>query len=98
MTVTAVVMLRAHPERGQALLAALEQNLNASRSEPGLLKVDVMRDLDDPRTVVLVESWSDRDALNTHLETAHVGSFRRAARDLLESFEVRVLAPLVLPA
>jgi quinol monooxygenase YgiN len=43
----------------------------AARTEPGNLAFDVYRDIDDDRSVVLLERYTSKDALAVHRETPH---------------------------
>lgn len=53
------------------VLALLPKLIEASRSEPGNLAFDGYRKLDDPRTYVLLERYTSRQAFVAHRETPH---------------------------
>jgi quinol monooxygenase YgiN len=55
-------------EEVHALLARLAR---ASRDEPDNLAFEAFRNLDDSRSVVLLERYASRDALDAHRETPH---------------------------
>lgn len=46
-----------------------------------------------PDVVVVVEKWSNLDALRAHLDAPHMTVYRVAVRDLVVETELRVLAP-----
>ncbi len=55
----------------QEVLALLPKLIEAARAEPGNVAFDAYRKLDDPRTYVLLERYTSRQAFATHRETAH---------------------------
>lgn len=59
-----------------AFLAATEANAAASRTEPGVVRFDVLTDRADPAHVVLVEVYRDEDAAAAHKATAHYATWR----------------------
>ncbi len=56
------VHARVRPERVAEFLAATQVNAQASLTEPGVLRFDVIQDQDDPAHVVLVEVYRDAEA------------------------------------
>jgi quinol monooxygenase YgiN len=64
------------PDQVDAFLAATEANATASRSEPGIVRFDVLVDRDDPGHVVLVEIYRDEAASAAHKETPHYRAWR----------------------
>jgi quinol monooxygenase YgiN len=55
----------------QAVLAVLPRLIAAARAEPGNVAFDAYRQLDDPRTYVLLERYASRQAFADHRKTAH---------------------------
>jgi quinol monooxygenase YgiN len=53
------------------VLAVLPRLLEASRAEPGVHAFDAYRKLDDPRTYVLLERYTSRDAFAEHRASEH---------------------------
>lgn len=70
------VDIAVQPDHLDAFLAATEANAAASRSEPGILRFDVLTDRTDPNHVVLVEVYRDAQAAAAHKETAHYATWR----------------------
>lgn len=64
------------PDQLDDFLAATEANATASRTEPGILRFDVLTDRTDPAHVVLVEVYRDEAAAAAHKETAHYATWR----------------------
>ena len=59
------------PGNEDEVLALLPQLAAASRAEPGNLAYEIHRSVDDPRRVVLLERYADREAFAAHRESAH---------------------------
>jgi quinol monooxygenase YgiN len=78
----------------QEVLALLPKLIEAARAEPGNVAFDAYRKLDDPRTYVLLERYTSRQAFATHRETAHfkdlvLGQIVPRLEDrVIEEFEV----------
>jgi len=64
-------------------LAATEANATASRSEPGVVRFDVLTDRADASHVVLVEIYLDEDAAAAHKQTAHYATWRDAVAPMM---------------
>jgi quinol monooxygenase YgiN len=47
-----------------------------THAEEGCITFALHRDLDDSGTLVLVERWTSREALDRHLATQHLDAFR----------------------
>jgi (4S)-4-hydroxy-5-phosphonooxypentane-2,3-dione isomerase len=77
------VDVRVLAERVADFLAATRVNAQASRTEPGVLRFDVLRDEADPAHVVLVEVYRDEEAAAAHKRTAHYATWRDAVADLM---------------
>jgi autoinducer 2-degrading protein len=63
----------------QATLA----NAAASLREPGVVRFDVIQELDDPTRFVLVEVYRDEQAPLRHKETAHYATWRDTVAELM---------------
>jgi quinol monooxygenase YgiN len=55
----------------EEVLAVLPRLIEAVRTEPGNISFIAYRQLDDPRTYVLLERYASREAFAAHRETAH---------------------------
>ena len=60
------------------LKPAMDEMLNASRSEPGCITYTYARDVSDPTRIRVFEQWDSEDALNTHLQSDHTKIWRTA--------------------
>lgn len=57
-------------------MIATAANGAASLDEPGVLRFDVVQDLNDPAHFVFVEVYRDADAALAHKDTAHYARWR----------------------
>ncbi|ARF55448.1 putative quinol monooxygenase [Streptomyces gilvosporeus] len=78
------------------LRTALEAMIEPSLEEPGCLAYRPYADPNDPARMVIVEEWTDRQALAEHFATPHFGHVRQVLeRVLAEPIAIRelVVAP-----
>lgn len=54
-----------------SVLALAEELRPLSLAEPGCLGYELLRPVDEPTTLVLIEHYRDRPALDAHLSSAH---------------------------
>jgi autoinducer 2-degrading protein len=78
---TVLVDLTVRPDRVEEFLDGIRTNALVSlRDEPGCLRFDVHRLLDDPRRFVLHEVYVDEDAFSTaHRQAPHYAVWRDVA-------------------
>jgi (4S)-4-hydroxy-5-phosphonooxypentane-2,3-dione isomerase len=98
---TLIVSLRVKPDMADRFLEAIGENSRASRrDEPGCLRFDVHRDVDDPNHFVLCELYADERAFTeAHRGAPHYQKWRAAAAELLEpGGQVNTFATPVFPA
>ncbi|WP_426170850.1 putative quinol monooxygenase [Pseudoduganella sp. R-31] len=62
--------LDVHPQFQQELLAALDQLVAHSRTEPGTLQYEVLTDLENENRIIVFEHYADAAALQAHMESA----------------------------
>ena len=73
VTLVHVQVLAQHVD---AFLDATRANHEASIREPGNVRFDVLRSVEDPTRFVLYESYVDEAAARAHKETAHYLDWR----------------------
>jgi (4S)-4-hydroxy-5-phosphonooxypentane-2,3-dione isomerase len=64
------------PEHVQAFLDATRANHEASVREPGNVRFDVLRSVEDSTSFVLYEAYMDEGAARAHKETPHYLEWR----------------------
>ena len=84
-------------------LARLNENVPKVNAEEGCLAYDPSVDLDSglpvqgeirPDVVILIEAWTDLDALHAHLKTPHMAAYREAVKDYVTNVSIQVLKPV----
>ena len=78
-----VVRMEAKPEKVDALLELATYNSAQSRKEPGNVRFDVIRQLDNPLRFALYEVYRDDTAFKAHQGTEHYARWRREIDALL---------------
>jgi quinol monooxygenase YgiN len=76
--ITLVVHYQVKPGTSDAVVGLLRELQTASRAEPGCIRYDVARVLDDTTRYMLFEQYVDEDALTSHTMSDH---FRRIVED-----------------
>ena len=78
-----VTLVHCHvkPEHADAFADACRANHEASTREPGNVRFDVLRLVEDPTRFVLYEWYVDEAAAKAHKETPHYAAWREAVAD-----------------
>jgi quinol monooxygenase YgiN len=98
-----IVIARFRPHPDQDLITLLSEVQEASRRDDGCLNYGYYSEVVDPTSFVAVEEWRDRQALDSHLRTPHVGRLVSGLPELGEGrpevivHEVAESAPMQLP-
>ncbi len=74
-----VATIPAKPEAVDAIRAALQTLVAATRAEEGCLAYDLYESGAAPGTFVTIERWTDQGALDAHLQMPHVADAFAAA-------------------
>lgn len=72
---------RCHPGRADDAIAALAPVVVASRALPGVIAIDIARDIVDPDAFVATELYEDRDALDRQMALPETIAGLAALRD-----------------
>jgi len=78
-----IVRLEVKPDRVQDFLKLVAFNAAASRKEPGNLRFDVVRSVDNPTLYRLYEVYRDDDAIGAHQATPHYAKWRAEIEAML---------------
>ena len=92
------VHARVRSERAAEFLAATQVNAQASLTEPGVLRFDVIQDQDDPAHVVLVEVYGDAEASAAHKLTPHYATWRDTVAEMMAEPRASTKFSVVFPA
>ena len=77
--------------------AATIDNAANSIKEPGVVRFDVIQQMDDPTRFMLVEVYGDERDTVSHKETAHYARWRDTVESMLVSERTRVLYRNIFP-
>ena len=72
---------RCHPGRADDAVAALVPVVAASRALPGVISIDIARDITDPDAFIATEIYDDRAALDRQMELPETEAALGALRD-----------------
>lgn len=81
--VVVVATFRVHPGRGEEAVAAFSPTIEATHGEEGCIAYALHRDVNDPDVLILVERWTDREALDSHLQQPYVAQLGAVAEEFL---------------
>ena len=98
---TVLVTLTVRPDMVEDFLAGICVNAQASlRDEPGCLRFDVHRSVEDPHRFVLYELYTEADAFYTaHRQAPHYREWREvAARCVVDGGHLNTFATPAFPA
>ncbi len=73
-----LVYVRVKPENREQFLEATLDNARNSIQEPGAIRFDVLQQVDDPNSFILLEIYRDEAAAAAHKETPHYARWRDA--------------------
>ncbi len=77
------VHVQVKPEYVEAFRLATITNARHSVQEPGIIRFDVIQQLDDPTRFVLIEIYRTEQDPSRHKETAHYAAWRDAVADMM---------------
>ncbi len=95
-----VAIITTKPGLRDTVLAAFRENLAAVRAENGCIEYIPVVDAEDapanlakagPDSFLVIEKWSDADALKAHAASAHMAAYAARVKDHLASRTVYVL-------
>ncbi|MEV5977027.1 putative quinol monooxygenase [Streptomyces sp. NPDC052114] len=94
MSLTVIAEALAKTGQEDRLRTVLEAMVEPSLAEPGCLAYRPYTDRDEPARMVLVEEWTDPQALAEHFATPHFAHLKQALETVLaEPLTIRKLVP-----
>jgi (4S)-4-hydroxy-5-phosphonooxypentane-2,3-dione isomerase len=67
------------------------------RSEPGVIRFDIIQQADDPTRFVFIEVYRSQDAAARHKETAHYNQWREIAEQMMAEPRTRLVYVNISP-
>ncbi|MEI2300636.1 putative quinol monooxygenase [Ensifer sp. MJa1] len=88
-----IAYLSAHPGKGEEVASLAAPLIEATRREAGCITYELYRKPADPDTLVFVETWKDKAAVEAHFAEPHLRSFQAAMADLLSGSRIELVTP-----
>ena len=95
--VAVVVYLHVKPDSLDQFVAETKANARNSRQEPGVVRFDVIQQVDDPSRFALYEVYRDEQAIEAHRATAHYAKWRDAVPAFLVTERTRTIYRTIEP-
>jgi autoinducer 2-degrading protein len=92
------VRVRVKPECVEEFASAILENARGTRSEPGNLRFDVLREVADPTRFFLYEVYRTPEDFAAHQMTAHYLAWRERVADWMAEPRVGVKHTSLFPA
>lgn len=86
IAITAI--LKAVSGREEQLFEAMQRAIQPSQSEPGCVKYQLHKSLDEEGVFVFYEVWKDEESLKKHIQSDHYKVYREQSEPLIESRNV----------
>ena len=80
---TTLVHMRVKPEHVEAFIEACRLNHEASISEPGNLRFDLLQDPEDPTRFIFYEAYCNEHDAALHKQTIHYAAWRDAVAGMM---------------
>jgi quinol monooxygenase YgiN len=97
-----IAIITAKPGRREEILTAFRANVSAVRAEKGCIEYSPTVDADGfgsfqakmgPDTFVVIETWTDADALKAHAAAPHMIAYGEKTKDLIATRAIHILTP-----
>ena len=95
--IAVVVHLHVKSESLDQFIAETKVNAGNSRKEPGVVRFDVIQQVDDPSRFVLFELYRDEQAIEAHRATPHYAKWRDAVPAFLVTERTRTIYRAIEP-
>lgn len=81
------------PDAFKSMKPVFEKLIAGSQAEEGCIYYDLHIDIADTTNTrfVMMETWKDQEAIDTHNESEHYKNFSRVAKDYIDSTKVTVV-------
>lgn len=88
-----VATLTIKPGTNADLLEAAKPCIEGTRNEPGCISYDLNQSQTDKNTMVFVERWESRDALQSHFTAPHMAVWREKGAQYIVGRKVEIIHP-----
>ena len=87
-----IAELTAKPGKQAALIAGAKPCIAATVKENGCVFYDLNQSVTDPDSFTFVERWTSREALEAHLHTPHLATWREVGKDCVATRMVEIIS------
>lgn len=88
-----VATFRIRPGALEPFVEAAYALIDVARREPGCVYYDLHASVTDPDRAMCFEQWGDRAAVDRHLSSPAVATFRAAIKDFVLSSRTEIIEP-----
>jgi len=75
------------------IMAAVTPCIEATRKEAGCISYDLVHSLTDENTLMFVERWKDKAALDAHFQEPHLIAWRKAGEPFFLGRKLEIIEP-----
>jgi quinol monooxygenase YgiN len=83
-----VAIAKAKPGKEAELEKLISELVKSTHQETGCLTYRFHKSLTNPNVFIAFEKWATKEALDSHLQTPHVGKALQKKEELMESIEI----------
>jgi quinol monooxygenase YgiN len=94
-TFVSLVTMELKSEKLSYYLDRLKEVAELSAQEPGLLRCEVYIESSNPNKIVILDTFSDREAYELHLSKEYLSIFQKQVADCMENAAVQKILSLV---
>lgn len=92
LTIVAKIQAKAGCE--DQVEANLRSLVAPTMAEAGCINYDLHRSHEKPGLFLFYENWETKEQWETHMESAHLVAYQKAAEDLVDDFELFQMEPV----
>ena len=97
--ITVIASIQVDQAHLPSFLEIFKSNLTDVRNEPGCIEYYPALDIDaglppqtmEPNVVTVIEKWSSLEALQSHLTSPHMQTYRQKVQGMVDSMTLKVL-------
>jgi quinol monooxygenase YgiN len=86
-----IAHIKTHPGKGAEVVSDAAPLIEGTRKEAGCIFYDLYQKPGEPDTLVFVEQWRSREALEAHFTEPHIVAFQKATAELVADGRIEVI-------
>lgn len=88
-----IATLEIKPGSLPEIMAAVTPCIEATRKETGCISYDLVHSLTDENTLMFIERWKDKAALDAHFQEPHLIAWRKAGEPFFLGRKLEIIEP-----